>query len=102
MDCLAESWARRQYFEQHITEDLNPLREQLWFATFAQASAWQKARSSAKWTISNDQQAITLNLPTQAETRLVALQLQVTGPGKDAQFRGTTYNKRSGRMTIGL
>ena len=79
----------------HLDEDLAPHQDHIWFATFAAASDWQRARDAASFTAtttttttSGTTTALQLSLPAAAETTLVPLHVHITGAPKTATIDG--------------
>ena len=53
--------------EAHLSEDLAPLRDDLWCATFADAAAYQQAVKNATWSVKEEGDVITLSLKMSAD-----------------------------------
>lgn len=75
-----------QVLENHLEEDLSPLNDMLWHATFAQASAWQKVRKSLTWELNRSEGRIRTSLPKGAETKLIQAQLRIKGLDQQARI----------------
>lgn len=66
----------------HLSEDLAPLRDQVWAATFAQVSGWQQLRGLAQWQVEaleDGSTRITAQLADGVQNAGVPLWLHLTG-----------------------